>query len=215
MSQVYAVLAGELVGRGMVEQSAVDHSMSILAETVAQAPWAGPIDLTETGERRWQVILQNPQYALRLSAVIMAALTADSDALSTRIAVAAGQVDLREGQPTEAQGSAIRRAWHALRGMKRGRALVAAPDGLPMSAQATAPLLDALCQQWTEAQAAPIALKLHPDAPAQIKLAQSFGITAQSLNRRLQLARWREIETALRVVEATPLQDGEDRRIAV
>jgi len=208
MSEVFAVLTGDLVGSTKASPSTVDHSLAILSQTLTGADWAGASALTRFRGDGWQVLIDRPEYALRLAVILAASLAADETALPTRIGIGLGPVD-RFGRLdlSDAAGPAFRRADKALDRMKRGRQLAVSPEDMPRAWQATAPLLDALCQQWTAPQAGPLALKLHPSGPAQIALAETFGITAQSLNRRLQLARWREIETALRVVEAQPIDD--------
>jgi hypothetical protein len=217
MSQIFAVLTGDLVGAAKAQPGAVDHSISILTDALQAADWAGTRQVTRFCGDGWQVLVERPEHAMRLAVVLVANLASDDTALPTRIGIGVGDL-LRPGTAdlSDAAGPCFQRSMQALTDLKRGRYIGVAREGMPRACQAIAPLLDALSQQWTASQAAPMACKLKPDAPAQIALAQEFGITAQSLNRRLHLARWREIEAALRVVEAQPFQvDAQDRAIAM
>jgi len=217
MSDIHAVLTGDLVGAHKAPPGAVDHSMSIIASALREAQWAEPHHFTRFLGDGWQVVVDRPEYALRMAVVIVATLAADERALPTRIGFGVGEITHIGAQDlSDASGPCFQDSMQALSRLKRGRHLGAAPDGVPRAWQAIVPLLDALSQQWTASQAAPLALKLRPNAPAQIALAQDFGITAQSLNRRLHLARWREIEAALRVVEAQPFHtDMPGRAVAM
>ncbi len=205
MPQTSAVLTGDLVGSTKAAPSSVDRSMTVLAQAITQVDWAGAQKFTRFRGDGWQVLLDHPRHALRLSLILIASLRGLGDAVQSRIAIGFGPVSSPGTQDlSDAAGPAFERAGEALDQMPRGRRLSVSDLGAPAGSRIAAPLLDALCRDWTLLQAEPLPQLLRPQPPTQASVAAGLSLSPQALNNRLQGAHLPEILDALALLENQP-----------
>ncbi len=197
-----AVLTGDLVASSKAGAQAIDHAMQDL-ERAAQkiSKFAGGnACFTRSRGDGWQALIHNPAYALRAVFLLLAELRAGDSGLSTRLAVAIGDVAQYGGTDlSDAAGPAFEHSGRALEKIKRNRRLIAGGDCAEMAM--LLPLTETLTRSWTRAQAEAISLALLPDAPVQTELASQLGITQQSLGERLDLAGFNQIQDTLSQLE--------------
>jgi hypothetical protein len=203
MPAFFAVLTGDLVGSAELGPGGVDAAMDRLSATACDASWAGLSGpFTRFRGDGWQLLLERADLAPRLALSLQAALRASGRGPETRIGIGLGAVT-QEGSRdlSDADGPAFRRAGAALDGMKRGRRLALSPEEAPSSWAAALPLLDAVAQRWTGAQATALLPLLAPDPPMQKDVAERLAIRPQSLSDRLAAAALDEVLESLGILE--------------
>ncbi|MFQ6548879.1 hypothetical protein AADZ90_013050 [Aestuariibius sp. 2305UL40-4] len=193
-----AVLTGDFVRSRDAGPERLEAGFAALRRATAEAePWAGDLRLTRYRGDGWQCLVGDARFGLRTALLCAAHLRAETQ-LESRIALGLGLVTtLGSTDLSDADGPAFHRAGQALDAMKRNRRLALAPDDAPPLAPALVTLIDALTRSWTAAQAAALIPLLPPSAPSQKAVAETLGITAQSLGDRLDAAGWPYLEDAL------------------
>ncbi len=197
-----AVLTGDFVRSRDAGPDGLEAGFAALRRAVAEAePWAGDLRLTRYRGDGWQCLVADARWGLRAALLCAAHLRAETP-LESRIALGLGPITSRgTNDLSNADGPAFHRAGQTLEAMKRNRRLSLASEDAPPLAPALVTLTDALTRGWTAAQAEALIPLLPPSAPAQKAVAETLGITAQSLSDRLDAAGWPYLEDALSEVE--------------
>lgn len=204
MGAEVAVLTGDLIGSSRALPAAIDQTFLVLAEAAGRlSDWHGAATrLTRFRGDGWHCVLARPDLALRSCLYLMAALRAAEAPLETRLALGFGAMT-RAGSATlaDADGPAFHRSGRALDAMPRGRRFTTADDGTPPALAAVVPLADWMTRRWTVAQAEAVRAMLTPPSPTQRELADSLGLTQQSVSERLDAAGFWAFSEALSVLE--------------
>ncbi|WP_333816807.1 hypothetical protein [Tabrizicola sp.] len=200
MSQVVAILTGDLIGSTQASPKAVDNTMAIIRKCAATL--GSQTDFTRFRGDGWQIRLVRPGDCLWACLLILARLKADESALGCRIAVGIGAeypTDARD--LSTAMGPAFTASGRALDQMKPDRIL--ALDGphpaIDRFRKLTFTVAAELAGRWTTGQAEAMALKLDPDSPADERqsneaIARRLGVTRQAIDARLKSADYALLE---------------------
>ena len=203
----HAVLTGDLVGSTKVARPTLEACMDHL-RTAAQtiSIWTGmePLRFTRFRGDGWQVILNQPQFAVRAGLLLIASLTAADDTLTTRIAIGMGSIDSLGTQDLgDASGPAFIRSGRALDQMKPDHSFVLIDPNLNLLRNVVTSLLGERSGRWSRLQAQAMVLALDPARPTLQTMATRVGVTLQSVSYRLRSAGWPTIHDALSVLEST------------
>lgn len=204
MAADVAVITGDLIGSSKAAPEALDRVFPVLSAAAARIePWHGaPLRLTRFRGDGWQCLLARPVLALRSCLYLLAALRAAESPLETRLALGFGQVTRAGGESlADADGPAFHRSGRALDAMPRGRRFILAEEGAPEGLAAVVALSDWISRRWTLAQAEALCAMLVPETPTQREVAESLGLTQQSVSERLDAAAFWAFADALAVLE--------------
>lgn len=196
--QTIAVLTGDLINSTALGPAGIDRAMEALrdaAQTVEGWGICGPLHFTRHRGDGWQIVVDDPRYALRVAVMLRATLRAiEAD---TYIGIAEGPVDHPVGPNLNIENAAVFAT--------SGRALEIAKTSdyaithSRQAAQGMAILLNRICTEWTTVQAATIAAAI--DAPNNdlrvTDIAERLGKSRQSVTKSLQSAWYWEITDAL------------------
>lgn len=204
MGAEVAVLTGDLIGSSRAVPAAVDRTFQVLADAAGRlGAWHGATTrLTRFRGDGWHCLLARPNLAFRSCLYLIAALRAAEAPLETRLALGFGSMT-RAGGATlaDADGPAFHRSGRALDAMPRGRRFTTADEATPAALTAVVPLADWVTRRWTLAQAEAVMAMLTPPSPTQRELAESLGLTQQSVSERLDAAGFWAFAEALSVIE--------------
>lgn len=203
-----AVLTGDLVNSGTLGPEKIARAFQALAACAeTQAGWMGaPLRFTRHRGDGWQVVLTEPQKALRSALSFRAALRAEGEEFDSYMAIAEGfaperlladlnvhteDVFVRSGQGLDD----LKKTRLPLRMAHEGRGAV----------DAAVILADHLSQGWTAAQAQAILPVLDPHfTGTQSDIARRLGKSRQAVAKALQAAGWETLELALETLEKGP-----------
>ena len=216
-SMLIAVLTGDLVGSTGHPAETVDAAMqAIQAAALSVADWQTPPADTRFTRFRgdgWQIILTNPQFALRAAAVIQGRLIALG--LESRISIGVGKREsLGTSNLADASGEAFEESGRGLDNMSDLSRLK--HSGGLVQDDIIADLLGERMQKWTAAQAE--AASLYLASPGKIRtlfdIGRDLNISPQAVNDRLRGAGCHTIASNLRVWENLKVKKGWDRNHA-
>lgn len=190
---IHAVLTGDLIRSTRLPPQQADAAISALEHAARR--WQGNLHFTRFRGDGWQILLEQPQSALRIALYMTAALAAADTGLTTRLAIGFGTVArLREGDLSGATGTAFTRSGRALDHMPRTtRWAVAGGPTLPAWIPATLALAEWQSARWTAGQAAVVAEWLDPVDRTQEEWASRMGLTRQAWKARFDgsgIAAW-------------------------
>ncbi len=210
MSSLVAILTGDLIGSTAATPEAVERSMRIIADCARDI--GERTNFTRYRGDGWQMRVVQPGDCLWACLLILARLRADDLALGCRIAVGIDEEFKPDASDlSTAMGPAFTASGRALDQMKPGALLALAGKSPkhhegPKDTHKTAEnvkidtfrklaftVAAELAGRWTGGQAEAVALKLHPDSPANERLsnetvAKRLGITRQAVDARLKSA---------------------------
>lgn len=197
-----AILTGDLIASTRAPDGG-EASLSILATLAADLErWTGqPTRFTRFRGDGWQFLLGTHGLCLR-AALLVAARLAAAHATPTRLAIGIGRIDHAGSRDlSDARGSALTAAGHALDTLPRGRHWAMA-GGKEWQAAIIA-LAEWHATGWTAEQAEAVAMALAPDPGTQSALAARLGITRQAWAARIAGAGLSAWEPALHVFESS------------
>jgi hypothetical protein len=207
MNTTAAILTGDLVGSSPAGQEAVDLTMKALSQAAADITgWntGAPTRLTRYRGDGWQMLIKQPEYALRAALFVRARLRADDRLLDTRIAIGEGPINsIGTEDLSDGHGAAFTASGHALDSMKRMARITLAGPAISGFQRIIVDLLAERSTRWTREQAEAMAQYLHPDNPTLNDIAPLLNISPQAVNYRLKGAAAVEIRQALREWENT------------
>ncbi|MEL6127411.1 MAG: hypothetical protein AAFR57_13620 [Pseudomonadota bacterium] len=190
----YAVLTGDIVRSRKLGESPVDQIFGILAEAQADiADWPDvslALPITRFRGDGWQLALRSPNHALRVSLYLRASLRRHGREFATRIGVGLGPADLLDSAtPGRSNGLAFELSGKALDTMGASvkwaaRSHTHGPTLIPTVFQ----LCDRVSDGWTARQAEVMMQLLHPRRPTQRAIAETLGITQQSVTAHVASA---------------------------
>lgn len=195
-----AVLTGDLIGSRKAGHEATDRAIEAIADVAKQmeAPF------TRYRGDGWQVLLTQPELALRFALIVTARLRSLKAPL-TRFSIGIDQV-AEERAPSLAseKGQAFVISGEMLDEIPKRAELVIASmtRKLTEMSWATARLADQVARKWTPQQAEAMALALLPSEPSGSSIAKSLGISPAAASYRLQGASWWAIKAAVAAFEA-------------
>ena len=200
--QSIAVLTGDLINSTALGPAGVDRAMDALrdaAQTVEGWGICGPLHFTRHRGDGWQIVVDDPRYALRVAVMLRATLRAVG--ADTYIGIAEGPVDHPAGPNLNTENGQV----FAM----SGRALELAKTSdyaithARKAAQGIAILLNRICTEWTTVQAATIAAAIRPPTNdlSLTDIAERLGKSRQSVTKSLQSAWYWEITGALFLLE--------------
>lgn len=202
-----AVLTGDIVTSSDLPAKDLDLAMEALDRaTNCFSDWhAGSHPIITAFARRggdgWQTILDTPDLALRAALFLRAKLMGKGP-FQTRIAIATGEgalTDKAMKDPNYGHGPAFTQSGRLLEKLPRN-ALMQHDDGGLLSAAVL--LADHISREWTQAQAATMALALAPTRKTQQDIARHLGISRQAVAQSLKSAGYTAISAALDLIEA-------------
>ncbi|WP_138934129.1 MarR family transcriptional regulator [Roseovarius arcticus] len=203
----WAVLTGDIVASSSIEADALDALLQHIERvSLEAAAWTGHGPNIMTGFARrggdgWQMAINRPDLALRLSLYIRAQLRLLDPQYATRIAAAAGDGEVPEQPMTDlnsAHGAAFTASGRLLEKLD-GHTLMAHADGGAIDAAFR--LADYISQNWTQAQARSLCLMLPPGAGPRRVAAETLGISRQAVDQALNGAGYPALIDALEAIE--------------
>lgn len=202
-----AVLTGDLVqssGLTPTMLSKALENLEIFSDAIAG--WHSPASATRFTRNRgdgWQIVLHQPDLALRAALFLQAGLVSHHDGLRSRISIATGPATLPAGGDLNAaSGPAFIASGHGLDAMKG--ALIAHAAGGALGAATR--LADHIAQGWTVAQARAVHHMLWPRDRTRVAVAAETGVTRQAVDKALHSAGFPALDDALAMIEF-PAQD--------
>lgn len=153
--KIYAVLTGDIVKSrelsGEQSKALQQRLKSVADEFESVFPGSIAASLGITRGDGWQIALEKPGYALRLSLYIRGVVKSEFQT-DTRVSIGIGSVDrLEKENIVESTGPAFEHSGEGLEAMKKKQRMnfVGGPSG----SRAIARLLDCLAGRWSERQA--------------------------------------------------------------
>ena len=211
MTQDIAVLTGDFVASTSAEPQAVDRAMAALvAASDILSGWIGSdTRFTRFRGDGWQICLMRPNFTLRATLFLIAALRAADTGLETRLSIAIAPYSHLGGAGlAAASGPAFVLSGHQLDEMSRAdRFNFVADQKEPASWQkavwqrAVLALAFHQARSWTREQAEAATFALMPFRPTQEQIAEKLGVTRQAVQARLRGAGIPAIFDALSVFE--------------
>ncbi len=191
---MYAVLTGDLIGSSQMSDALRSECFERIRkqlEFIQQGKIAYPLSIYRGDS--WQILLDDPKDALRLTLLIRTALLMDNT--DTRISIGIGAVDkIDEADITRSFGEAFTLSGHNLESMKKKQRMAFAAPAMAQNdciASAVMPLLNALVDKMTAKQARAMngALK----GLSQNEIAHECKIKQQTVKVHLDRGGWAEI----------------------
>ena len=208
---IYAVLTGDIIRSNRLDEQEMNKVRSCLSEAVKRMQdwdriYGGP-DFIRSD--RWQLMLTQPDLALRVAIYLRAAMRA-SRLSDTRISIGLGHInDMDPDQISKSSGEAFSLSGQGLDEMKIH---INMTIRLPESAQMLsdwAPLVvhlcDAVINRWTRRQSEIAGLALDIQKPTHAEIAEqlSTNITRQAVSDSLKATNWTVTRDAVREFEKT------------
>ncbi|TGD64023.1 hypothetical protein EYC08_11355 [Tabrizicola sp. WMC-M-20] len=209
MTQLHAVLTGDLILSTRSTAAQVDDTMMVIEEAVDRFG-----DDTRFHRYRgdgWQAYIGAAGRGLEAMLFLAAQLRA-MDLLSSRMALGLGDATgFDTGTLGTAGGMAFVQSGRALDAMTDGQWLALAGKGVDPLHHALMAYLDAQVQGWSPEQAEAVALSLDPDGPySQQVQAERLGISRQAFGARLSAAGFDLTRQATRAFAAQFVQGAAD-----
>jgi len=208
-----AVLTGDLVASTKRSADQTALAMRAIAAAAAKfSTWHSPAKDTRFTRYRgdgWQMVIAEPQYALRAAVVIQGKLIAMG--MESRIFAGIGTCDsLGSGTLADASGEAFVRSGHGLDRMSDPERIGIDKEGIHQEDQLIADLLGERMGRWTAAQAEAAALQLA--SPFKIttlsEIGKELNISPQAVNDRVRGAGCATIASVLRRWEGLKVREG-------
>jgi len=211
--RVFAVLTGDLVASRRLSAGRLERTRACLAAGAAQFRRRQPRALCGMPEvfrgDAWQLLLNEPRWALRLALLIRALLLARND-VRTRVSIGIGAVDaVNRRRISLSTGEAFTLSGHALDHITGHFDLTGALPERAAPLERWFPAMLHLCsglvRPWTRRQAEIVSLALLADNPTHESIAGSLRprVSKQSVTESLAAARWRPLLEGIRVFEQT------------
>ena len=194
-----AVLTGDLIGSRKAGQLATDRAIDAVADTARMM--AAPFS-RHRGDG-WQVLLTQPELALRFALLVTARLRSLKAPL-TRFSVGIDEVATDRAQSLAAEsGEAFLISGEMLDEMPRRSVFGIASISRKMNEMtwAAARLADQVARKWTPQQAEAMILALAPSEPSGLFIAKSLGISPAAASYRLQGANWWDVKAVVAAFE--------------
>jgi hypothetical protein len=194
-----AVLTGDLIGSRKAGPQATDRAMEAIAATARMmaAPFA-----RHRGDG-WQVLLTQPELALRFALLVTASLRSLNTPLS-RFSVGIDEIAMKRAPSLAAEtGNAFIVSGEVLDDMPRRSVfgIASMTRKLNEMTWAAARLTDQVARRWTPQQAEAMALALALSEPSGVSIAKSLGISPAAASYRLQGANWWDIKAVVAAFE--------------
>lgn len=203
-----AVLTGDLVRSTDLAHPDIDRVMGVLADFAsANEHWIGHHFTRQSGDG-WQMLVLQPEHALRSALAIRARLRSEGKQLETYISIATGRLD--EAPPSNlnlSNQTVFRTSGKEIQILKTH----SEEDGVKIAhwdmgvAASVAVLADHISQRWTPPQAAAMLLFLDPysDDISYTDAATSLGKSRQAVTKSLDAAGKDALLKALSFLEAS------------
>jgi hypothetical protein len=210
VTQLCAVLTGDLIDSTKSEQAVVERAFSALmeaGEAVRGFDLNGGARLERFRGDGWQTLVFDPRIALRAALLLTAAVASVDRSIATRIAVGFGPINgLHQSGLGSSDGPAFRVSGRLLENMPRGARLAFASEGIDRDAlmwrAAAFALAGAVAESWTAKQALVMQSLLLKPAPTQTEVASRLGVTQQTVQRHFESAHGPLIGNVLEKAEA-------------
>jgi hypothetical protein len=195
-----AVITGDLIGSRKAGPQATELAMLEIADAAKAA--SAPFERYR-GDG-WQVLLLQPERALRYSLLVTARLRSIRAPLS-RFAVGIDAVPQERAQSLAAEtGGAFVTSGKVLDEMPRRSvfAIASMTRTLNEMTWAAAQLADQVARKWTPHQAEAMIFALSPTNPSGASIAKSLGISPAATSYRLHGANWWAIKAVVSAFES-------------
>ena len=194
-----AVLTGDLIGSRKAGRQATDHAIEAIADTAKMmtAPFA-----RHRGDG-WQVLLTQPELALRFALLVTARLRSLKVPLS-RFSVGIDEIATERAQSLAAEaGNAFVVSGEVLDDMPKRSVfgIASMTRKLNEMTWAAARLTDQVARKWTPQQGEAMVLALAFSEPSGVSIAKSLGISPAAASYRLQGANWWDIKAVVSAFE--------------
>ena len=202
---IVAILTGDLIGSTQVEPAVVDQALSVMANAAQEiGQWSGADPrFTRFRGDGWQIVIAEPDLALRAAIFLAARLRASKTQIATRIAIGIGPIDsIGTRDLSDAGGAAFVASGRTLDGMLKIKTLDVAGRGVTLLHSGFVNLVEATIRRWTPEQAEAIGYYLHPDNPTLEDIASHLGITIQAVSYRIRGGNGSDIRQALKSWES-------------
>ena len=215
MSNLAAVLTGDLIGSTEAGPRRVERSMTVLAQAAEFIENGTRNDSTHFYSYRgdgWQMHLKHPGDSLWVVVYLNALLKADPQCLPTRIAIGIGEVDsLGAAGLAGGSGNAFTSSGRALDAMPPRQTLALAGDPTDEMQRVVVAFIDERMSGWSPEQAEVVKLRLTIMEPGEDEMASylirrsnltqgeiagQLAITRQAVGARLQVAGYKLINKA-------------------
>ncbi len=209
-NKAYAVLTGDVVrssGLSVSQRKNLRVLFQKISKLVQKAfPSVVPSEIDLFRGDSWQLLVVEPDQALRIGLYVRAAFRAEyeSDSVDMRIAIGVGTVDFIHGdRVSEGDGEAFRRSGSLLEKMKRGtRIAMSTQDGeTDEHFRIILGLIDTLAARWTAKQAMAVSGALRGLTQDRIAQLGKRPVSQQNIAKHLAGAGWGAVEPALVYVE--------------
>ena len=206
---IYAVLTGSIIRSSRLDTRELETVRSCLSDAVSRMQdwdriYGGP-DFYQ--DDTWQLMLTQPDLALRVAVYLRAAARA-SGVADTRISIGLGQVDNLDAEHiSQSTGEAFLLSTRGLDDMKihvdMSFRLPETAGPLSDWAPITVHLCDAVINRWTRRQSEIAGLALDIQKPTHAEIAEqlSTNITRQAVSDSLKATNWTVIRDAVRLFE--------------
>ena len=203
--QNVAILTGDLIGSTKVAREDVERSFVVLAGLAQDiAGWAGAdTRMTRFRGDGWQMLIANPDLALRAAIILLARMRAPNSPLATRIAIGIGPISsVGTKDLSDASGEAFTQSGHALDGMAaKAWTLSISGQYLTHLQVGFVNLVEAILRRWTPEQAEALSIYLQPDQPILEDIAKQLGISIQAASYRIRGGAGNDLRSALTLWE--------------
>ena len=206
MSNIAAVLTGDLIASTKVGQVAVDGAMDVLEDMASHEAHISGLDIRFARFRGdgWQISCPDAIMVFRLTVLVIANLHSRPALAQTRLAVATGEVTaLPPTGLASASGEVFSASGRELDGMKTERLVFFARTTDAKWQRPLFSYLDWQSSRWSPQQAEAVALAFHHNPPNARKIATKLGISRQAAKARLDGAGYEPLSDADRPFDSS------------
>lgn len=201
-AKVVAVLTGDIIASSTLASGQIDEIRTLLSDCITRFRDFRPKAIHGKPEffrgDAWQLLLNNPGLALRLSLLIRAEMRSRLD-VDTRISIAIGGVEKVRRKISLSSGEAFTLSGRALDRMTRHFDLTGVLPDRAGTLSIWLPVILHLCsglvRSWTRRQAEIISYALLSDNPTHEAIAESLDppVSKQTVSESLASSNWRAL----------------------
>ncbi|WP_354333757.1 hypothetical protein [Pedobacter sp. CG_S7] len=202
--KIYAVITGDIINFTMLapakRQSLIEDSEILLKSWIKKS-----VDAEIYRGDSFQVLFEDVKEALYRSIQLICWFKLRSDQvnkiyLGTKISIGIGEVSYRGKNVLSSDGEAFHLSGRSFDQMKSGEllAIKTNDESENKAIQVILNFVNKLIKEWTLAQAEVILL--HVEGKTQQEIANELSLSQPSVNSRIKLSNWKEIEIALNYI---------------
>lgn len=197
------VLTGDIVSSTELSSKELDDTFDVIsdaANVIRGWPDIGQVIYARRAGDAWQMAFERDTYFLRACLYVYARVRSSDKHITSRIAIAKAEGDLKTVDPNQAHGQAFIRSGRLAdtirqKSKKRSRFVFDHASGGAYSACFI--FAGEIADGWTDIQARAMAEQIVPKPKTRTEVAQMYNVSRQAINQALWASGYRAIKNAL------------------